>query len=64
MSNKLDIVRHTIDAGGVSVKIRTKLMKEGILQAWSYNDVAHIWINKQMYRITDKGTLIAVEMNP
>ena len=53
-------VKSTIGATNCHVTIRTKQMKEGIPPYWSYDDVAHIWINKDMYRVTKKGSLIKV----
>lgn len=57
-------ILHSLDIANVDITIRTKTMKEGIANYWSYNDVAHIWIGGNLaYRITKKGTLIEMEWN-
>lgn len=45
-----------------NVMIRTKQMPVGIPSLWSRHDVAHIWINGELFRITDKGSLIKADV--
>jgi len=53
------ILRNMVDEKGTM--IRAKNTKEGLIpeRKWG-SDIAHIWIEKQMYRITKKGTIIKV----
>lgn len=54
------IEKHPIEKTGRTC-IRTKQMVESIGEYWGGYDVAHIWVENQMYRITKKGTLIRCE---
>ena len=38
--------------------IRTHKIKEGMANLWSYDDIAHVWLDGVMYRITKKGTIL------